>query len=419
MEEVRSLVVGAIAGDVAAFEQLVRRFQNMACGYAYAVLGDFHLAEDAAQEAFVDAYRLLPELRVPEAFPGWFRRIVFKHCDRISRRRVPLVTFETVPEIASQEASPERLVEVREIFQQAREAVSALPEPQRQVTSLFYLRHYSQKEIAAFLELPVTTVKKRLHDAREKLKERMIEMVSETLRENMPDELFSQKVIDELLNRPRLLEVEGHPVRQVWERIQNALSEYEVIDGEEVVDTRIYGAVQREMDVSGDAYQMSDGRILRTHLTHTTFQAIAGRKPPVRLLAAGRAFRPEREDERHAKVFHQVDGLCIEAGVDAERLKGVCQRLVEAVFGPATLRWRACDFGFVDSGMEFDVECGGEWEELGGCGLLKPEMLRQAGFDAKRVGGCAFGVGLERIAMLELGIDDIRELWREPYVSRG
>ena len=419
MEEVRSLVVGAIAGDVAAFEQLVRRFQNMACGYAYAVLGDFHLAEDAAQEAFVDAYRLLPELRAPEAFPGWFRRVVFKHCDRISRGRAPLVELDAVPEVASGEANPEQLVEEGETFRQVQEAVSALPDPQRQVTTLFYLRHHSQKEIAAFLELPVTTVKKRLHDAREKLKERMIEMVSETLRENMPDELFSQKVIDELLNRPRLLEIERHPVRRVWERIRDALPEYEVVDGKEVVDTRTFDAVQREMDVSGSAYHVSDGRILRTHLTHTTFQAIAGRRPPVRLLAAGRAFRPEREDERHAKVFHQVDGVCIEAGVDADRLKAICQQVVEAVFGSTTLRWRACDFGFVDSGMEFDAEIGGEWHELGGCGLLKSEMLRQAGFDAGQVGGCAFGVGLERFAMLELGIDDIRELWREPYVSRG
>ena len=419
MEEVRSLVVGAIAGDVAAFEQLVRRFQNMACGYAYAVLGDFHLAEDAAQEAFVDAYRLLPELRAPEAFPGWFRRVVFKHCDRISRRRAPLVELDAVTELASGEASPEQLVEEREIFHQVQEAVGALPDLQRQVTTLFYLRRHSQKEIAAFLELPVTTVKKRLHDAREKLKERMIEMVSETLRENMPDELFSKQVIDELLHRPRLLEIEGHPVKRVWERIRNALPEYEVIDGEEVVDTRMFDAVQRDMDVNDNAYHVSDGRILRTHLTHTTFQAIAGREPPVQLLAAGRAFRPEREDERHAKVFHQVDGVCIEAGMGVDRLKAVCQRVVEAVFGSTTLRWRGCDFGFVDSGMEFDAELGGEWQELGGCGLLKPEMLRQAGFDAERVGGCAFGVGLERLAMLELGIDDIRELWREPYVSRG
>ena len=86
MEDVQSLVVKARAGDLAAFEDLVRRFQNMACGYAYARLGDFHLAEDAAQEAFIDAYRLLPDLRAPAAFAGWLRRIVFKHCDRFTRR---------------------------------------------------------------------------------------------------------------------------------------------------------------------------------------------------------------------------------------------------------------------------------------------------------------------------------------------
>ena len=77
MEESATLVERSRSGDLDAFEALVRRFQDMACGYAYSILGDFHLAEDAAQEAFVDAYRNLGQLREPRAFPGWFRRVVF------------------------------------------------------------------------------------------------------------------------------------------------------------------------------------------------------------------------------------------------------------------------------------------------------------------------------------------------------
>src|SRR5437763_1566266 len=86
MEELRALVDRAAHGDSDAFGQLVRRFQDMAVGYGYVVLGDLHHAEDAAQEAFLEAYRSLPKLRQPAAFPGWLRAIVFKHCDRRARR---------------------------------------------------------------------------------------------------------------------------------------------------------------------------------------------------------------------------------------------------------------------------------------------------------------------------------------------
>src|SRR5512136_3487163 len=88
----RAQVVAARRGDVEAFDALVRQFEDMAVGYAYSVLGDFGLAEDAAQDAFVQAYLDLKTLREPQAFPAWLRRLVFKQCDRITRRkRVPTV----------------------------------------------------------------------------------------------------------------------------------------------------------------------------------------------------------------------------------------------------------------------------------------------------------------------------------------
>ncbi len=87
MEELRTLVVQAQAGSSGAYDRIVERFQDMAVGYAYSILGDFHLAEDAAQEAFVGAYADLHTLRDPAAFPGWFRRIVFMRCSRLTRRR--------------------------------------------------------------------------------------------------------------------------------------------------------------------------------------------------------------------------------------------------------------------------------------------------------------------------------------------
>jgi len=191
MAELSWLVERSREGDLGAFTELVRRFQDMTHGYAYSILGDFHLAQDVAQEAFVDAYYKLNALREPAAFPGWFRRIVFKHCDRvIQRKSVPTVPLEEGMRVA--EPNPER----SELQERVLEAIRDLPERQREATTLYYINGYSQKEISDFLEVPVTTVKKRLHDSRNKLKKRMIGMVEETLKSNAPDERFSQKVVE-------------------------------------------------------------------------------------------------------------------------------------------------------------------------------------------------------------------------------
>ncbi len=188
MEELKSLVIRAQSGDADGFVQIVRRFQDMAYGCAYSILGDFHLSEDVAQEAFMDAYRKLGSLRAPEAFPAWFRRIIFKHCNRIIRRkRLQTISLGAGMEKSADVPGPAETAQRRETAREVLEAVAALPEHQRMVTTLFYINGYSQKEIAEFLEVPLTAVKKRLHDARNKLKERMLDMVRDTIRSRTPD----------------------------------------------------------------------------------------------------------------------------------------------------------------------------------------------------------------------------------------
>src|SRR6185295_18802542 len=116
MTSLEGLIQRARNGDADAYEDIVRRFQDMAVGYGYSIIRDFQLAEDAAQEAFLEAYRNLDKLREPAAFPGWFRRIVFKQCDRITRAR----SFTNVPldaafGHASQEAAQSDALEKREM----------------------------------------------------------------------------------------------------------------------------------------------------------------------------------------------------------------------------------------------------------------------------------------------------------------
>ena len=195
MEEVRSLVVRAQAGDLDAYGEIVRRFQDMAYGYASAILSDFHLAEDAAQEAFIQAYRDLRKLDNPAAFPGWFRRIVFKECDRLVRgKQVRTVPLESARGVASDRPGPDKRAERLEMADRVLSAIRSLPENERTVTTLFYIDGYSQKDIAEFLEVPVTTVNNRLHASRNRLKERMIAMVAEELQSSKPGADFQTLV---------------------------------------------------------------------------------------------------------------------------------------------------------------------------------------------------------------------------------
>ena len=205
MEKLTSLVARTQAGDLDAYGEIVRRFQDMAYGYAYSILGDFHLAEDAAQEAFIEVYLCLGNLREPAAFPGWFRRIVFKQCDRMTRRKeIPAVPLEAAASTASPDRQPLQAAEDREMRDKVLAAIRSLPKQQREVTTLFYINGYSQSDIAEFLEVPMGTVKSRLAASRNRLKERVLNMASDEFKKHSLPESFTERVLTlgEIVNGP-------------------------------------------------------------------------------------------------------------------------------------------------------------------------------------------------------------------------
>jgi RNA polymerase sigma factor (sigma-70 family) len=174
MDDLATLVRRAQHGDIEAFGRVVERFQRMACAVAYPIVGDLHLAEDVAQEAFLEAYQGLPRLQEPAAFPAWFRRIVVKFGDRMARRRQhPTASLESAGELMSAAPGPPQLAEGHETRRLVQEAVAALAEPERTMVSLFYLGGYDQREIAAIVDLPAPVVKKRLFRARQILRRKL------------------------------------------------------------------------------------------------------------------------------------------------------------------------------------------------------------------------------------------------------
>ena len=140
MEELRDALEQAKTGNLRGFTILVERFQNMAVGYAYSILRDFHLAEDAAQEAFTEAYPNLHKVYGPEAFPSWFRKILFKHCDRTLRgKRLNATRLEAAGSVAATDGDPASIAEARELEAELRKAVNSLPPTARSAITLFYI----------------------------------------------------------------------------------------------------------------------------------------------------------------------------------------------------------------------------------------------------------------------------------------
>jgi RNA polymerase sigma factor (sigma-70 family) len=181
MREVLELVEAAQAGDHEAYDALIQRFQPMAYTTAYRYLGDHHLAQDLVQEAALEAFVHLHELRLPGAFPGWFRQIVFRQCTRVLRQTtVPYTSLEVVSESLQAESTPEEIAVQRELQTGVREAIASLPEPERLVTMLFYGRGYSYREVSALLQIGLPAVKKRLYSARQKLKVQLQAALRET-----------------------------------------------------------------------------------------------------------------------------------------------------------------------------------------------------------------------------------------------
>ena len=168
-----------LAGDTQAFDDLVLEHQKSAHIYAYSLLRDHHLAQDAVQEAFVAAYQSLAQLQNPSAFPSWFRRIVCKQCDRISRRKSEIpVPPESADAFFARGVTPLDVAESAELRKKISDLIDGLPFHQRDVVRMFYLQELSQAEIGQAKGVPVSTVKNLLRSARSALRGGALNLVA-------------------------------------------------------------------------------------------------------------------------------------------------------------------------------------------------------------------------------------------------
>jgi phenylalanyl-tRNA synthetase alpha chain len=257
--------------------------------------------------------------------------------------------------------------------------------------------------------------------------EAKIEEALVRLREKEREVALERERVDVTLPGRRIPMGKKHPITQILEQVIDIFSRlgFEAVEGPEVeLDYYNFEALNipkghpaREMQAT---FFISEDVVLRTHTSPNQVRTMEKKRPPVRMICPGAVYRCD-SDPTHSPMFHQVEGLLVDKGVTLADLKGVLTVFVHQMFGEKTrLRFRPSFFPFTEPSAEIDIECficGGKgcgvcsntgWLEILGSGMVDPAVYKFVNYDPEEVTGFAFGMGIERIAMLKYGINDIR-----------
>ena len=261
--------------------------------------------------------------------------------------------------------------------------------------------------------------------------EKMLDATFEQLSRKAREAKFKAEKID--VTEPGKLYKLGtkHPVTITIEEISRVFKSmgFTLTEGPEVetvfnnFDALNAGPNQPARDWT-DTFYVNEEVLLRTQTSPVQVRTLMNQKPPIRVFAPGRCFRCDTPDATHSPMFHQVEGLVVDEGITMSDLKGVLDSFAKQMFGPeARTKFRPHHFPFTEPSAEMDVSCfkcggkgckvckGSGWIEILGCGMVHPNVLKVGGIDTEKYTGFAFGMGVERIAMLKYGIDDIRLLY--------
>ena len=234
-------------------------------------------------------------------------------------------------------------------------------------------------------------------------------------------EVFSAKKIDTTM--PGTFHAPGslHPLTQVTLDIVKIFERlgFTTVDGPEVeTEYTNFEALNIPLDHPArdgfDTFYLEDGRLLRSQTSTVQIRVMERTKPPLKIIAPGKVYRPDATDATHSFMFHQIEGLMVDQKTSFADLKGVLLSFAKEFFGPKTkLRFRPHFFPFTEPSAEVDIfwETRGAWLEILGAGMVHPNVLRAVKIDPEKYTGFAFGMGVERIAMLKYGVEDIRQFF--------
>jgi len=256
------------------------------------------------------------------------------------------------------------------------------------------------------------------------------EAVSEAInarRENLESEALAQRLASERIDvtLPGRGGQAGnlHPVSRTLERITDIFARlgYQLADGPEIEDDHhnfeaLNFPPHHPARAMHDTFYFPDGRLLRTHTSGVQVRFMGNNKPPLRMIAAGKVYRSD-SDQTHTPMFHQVEGLLVDETSSFADLKGTLAEFVRAFFErDFEMRFRPSYFPFTEPSAEVDIawtqpDGSTRWLEVLGCGMVHPNVLRACGIDPEKYTGFAFGMGVERFAMLRYGVNDLRSFF--------
>ncbi|MCR4814988.1 MAG: phenylalanine--tRNA ligase subunit alpha [Lachnospiraceae bacterium] len=269
-----------------------------------------------------------------------------------------------------------------------------------------------------------------INDARAEI-EKNLEEASKKMQEQVRNARLKAEVIDVTLPAKKPVIGHRHPNTIALEEVERIFVGlgYEITEGPEIEkDYYNFEALNIPADHPAkdeqDTFYINGEMLLRTQTSSTQIHAMEQGKPPIRILAPGRVFRADEVDATHSPSFHQIEGLVVDKNITFADLKGTLAQFAKELFGEDTkVKFRPHHFPFTEPSAEMDVSCfkcggkgcrfckGSGWIEILGCGMVHPKVLERCNIDTNEYTGFAFGVGLERIALLKYEIDDMRLLY--------
>lgn len=408
-----SLVTRARAGNLEAFGQLVEATHTMAYAVALRVLHDPALAQDAAQDAFLRAFRRLGDLDDPAAFPGWLRRIVVTIALNMRRRRRhTLLLVDDVPDVPildEEETSWSELQRQRLAF-----ALLTLTPEERRLCDRRYHGGWTTARLAREAGVDEAAMRKRLQRVRDKLRKEMEMSEQKEIRPGdiRPD--FPARIV-ELLARPQLTDLPENPVGRVLETLRAVFDDCAAQPLPEVVDfaeaRKTVGDVALYIEQS-ELHRVDAQRILRYDLTLPLLLTVRYTGEPLRVWASGKAYRICKPDAMHLEAFHQAEAFMLDERekLDPWHLTGRVLQSIDRLLPGRAVKVVPTQYAMCTQSWELEVEDQGQWHEVLAWGVFSDRIVQHVGGDPAHHTAVGVGYGLERLAMLRYGIDDIRKI---------